>query len=55
MVKLSGYGLDDDQFNAYDQPWRKGGNAANTIYKPKKDLDKDVYGDSVEEIVKNKR
>jgi len=51
----SGYGLDDDQFNAYDQPWRKGGNAANTIYKPKKDLDSEVYGDSVDEIVKNKR
>ena len=52
----SGYGLDDDQYNVYDQPWRKGGdNTANMIYKPKKDLDNDVYGDSVDMYTKNKR
>ncbi|KAL5249794.1 hypothetical protein ACHWQZ_G018571 [Mnemiopsis leidyi] len=52
----SGYGLEDDQYNVYDQPWRKGGgSAANTIYRPKKDLDSDLYGDNVEEYTKNKR
>ena len=48
--------MDDDQYNVYDQPWRKGGgSAANTIYRPKKDLDNDLYGDNVEEYTKNKR
>ena len=52
----SGYGLEDDQYNVYDQPWRKGGgSAANTIYRPKKDLYSELYGDNVEEYTKNKR
>ena len=56
MATVAGYGLEDDQYNVYDQPWRKGGgSAANTIYRPKKDLDSDLYGDNVEEYTKNKR
>ena len=56
LITVPGYGLDDDQYNVYDQPWRKGGgSAANTIYRPKKDLDSDLYGDNVEEYTKNKR
>lgn len=52
----SGYGLEDDAYNVYSEPWRKGGgNAANTIYRPKKDLDSDLYGDNVDEYAKNKR
>ena len=41
----SGYGFEDDTYNVYDQPMRKGGSIAEKIYRPRKDLDQDIYGD----------
>ena len=50
----SGFG-EEDGYNVYDKPWREGGSAANAVYKPSKNLDKDLYGDDVEKIVKTSR
>ena len=41
----SGYGFEDDTYNVYDQPMRQGGSIAEKIYRPRKDLDQDIYGD----------
>nr|CAH7712916.1 unnamed protein product [Callosobruchus chinensis] len=38
-----GYG-DDEAYNVYDKPWRDGGSMANHIYRPGKNVDRDVYG-----------
>lgn len=35
---------DDESYAAYDQPWRKEGSLANTIYRPGKNLDSEMYG-----------
>ncbi|XP_019849510.1 PREDICTED: SNW domain-containing protein 1-like [Amphimedon queenslandica] len=51
----SGLGLLDDVYNVYDKPWRAGGGAASTIYKPTKVNDKDIYGDDVEKLIKTSR
>ena len=51
----SGLGLLDDVYNVYDKPWRAGGGAAQTIYKPSKVADKDIYGDDVEKLIKTSR
>ena len=42
-------------YNVYDKPWRAGGGAAQTIYKPTKANDKDIYGDDVEKLIKTSR
>ncbi|KAI6661943.1 hypothetical protein LOD99_9711 [Oopsacas minuta] len=41
----SGYEFEDDSYNVYDQPFRQGGSMAEKIYRPRKDLDQDIYGD----------
>lgn len=35
---------DDEAYNVYDKPWRDGGSMANHIYRPNKNIDKDMYG-----------
>lgn len=50
----SGYG-DDEAYNVYDKPWRDAGNLGQHIYRPSRDLDKDVYGDDLEKIMKTNR
>ena len=41
----SGYGFEDDTYNVYDQPFKQGGSMAERIYRPRKDMDQDIYGD----------
>ena len=41
----SGYEYGDDTYNVYDQPFRQGGSMADKIYRPRKDMDQDIYGD----------
>lgn len=50
----TGYG-DDDAYNVYDKPWRGGGDLAQHIYRPGKNVDKEVYGDDIEKIIKTNR
>ncbi|CAH0556648.1 unnamed protein product [Brassicogethes aeneus] len=50
-----GYG-DDEAYNVYDKPWREGGSMANHLYRPSKNVDKEVYGgEDLEKIVKTNR
>ncbi|KRT81670.1 hypothetical protein AMK59_6058 [Oryctes borbonicus] len=49
-----GYG-DDDSYNVYDKPWREGGSMANHIYRPGKNIDKEVYGEDLNKIIKTNR
>ena len=51
----SGYGNEDDTYNVYDKPWRAAGAAAQAIYRPSKSIDKDVYGDDVEKLIKTSK
>ncbi|KAJ7384689.1 SNW domain-containing protein 1 [Desmophyllum pertusum] len=51
----SGYGGDDDVYNVYDKAWRKEGSTANAIYRPTKNVDRDVYGDDLEKLVQTNR
>lgn len=50
----SGY-ADEDAYNVYDKPWRGGGDLAQHIYRPGKNVDKEVYGDDIEKIIKTNR
>ncbi|CAB3363190.1 Hypothetical predicted protein [Cloeon dipterum] len=50
----SGYG-DDEAYNVYDKPWRDGSNVGQHIYRPSKNVDKDIYGDDLEKLMSNKR
>ncbi|GAB1597327.1 SNW domain-containing protein 1-like [Argonauta hians] len=50
----SGFG-DDEAYNVYDKPWRQDRSIADSIYKPFKNADKDMYGDDLETIMKTKR
>ncbi|XP_018327577.1 puff-specific protein Bx42 [Agrilus planipennis] len=50
-----GYG-DDEAYNVYDKPWREGGSMANHLYRPKKNVDKDIYGaEDLEKLVRTNR
>ncbi|KAM5273646.1 LOW QUALITY PROTEIN: SNW domain-containing protein 1-like [Ctenodactylus gundi] len=48
-------GGEDEIYNVYDQPWRGGKNMAQSIYRPSKNLDKDMYGDDLEARIKTNR
>lgn len=50
----SGY-ADDEAYNVYDKPWRDTSNLAQHLYRPSKNLDKEVYGDDLEALVKTNR
>ena len=47
----SGFG-DEEAYNVYDQPWRKA-DAVSAIYRPSKNIDKDLYGDDIENLLKS--
>ncbi|KAG5897449.1 hypothetical protein JTB14_002710 [Gonioctena quinquepunctata] len=47
---------DDEAYNVYDKPWREGGSMANHIYRPNKNIDKEVYGgDDLEKVIRTNR
>lgn len=46
---------EDESYNVYDKPWRAGGGAAEKIYRPSKTMDRDIYGDDVEKLIKTSR
>ena len=49
-------GGEDEMYNVYDKPWRAGAGLAEKIYRPSKSaIDKDVYGDDVEKLLKSNR
>ncbi|XP_041327758.1 SNW domain-containing protein 1 [Molothrus aeneus] len=48
-------GGEDEIYNVYDQPWRSGKDMAQNIYRPSKNLDKDMYGDDLEARIKTNR
>ena len=48
-------GGEDDLYTVYDKPWRQGGGAADKIYRPTRNVDKDVYGDDVEKLIKTNK
>ncbi|NXX86045.1 SNW1 protein, partial [Urocolius indicus] len=48
-------GGEDEIYNVYDQPWRSGKDMAQSIYRPSKNLDKDMYGDDLEARIKTNR
>uniref|UniRef100_A0A1B6EKJ9 SKI-interacting protein SKIP SNW domain-containing protein n=2 Tax=Proconiini TaxID=565685 RepID=A0A1B6EKJ9_9HEMI len=50
----SGYG-DDEAYNVYDKPWRDSSSLGQHLYRPSKNVDKDIYGDDLEKIVKTNR
>ncbi|KDR16500.1 Puff-specific protein Bx42 [Zootermopsis nevadensis] len=50
----SGYG-DEESNNVYDKPWREGGSLGAHIYHPSRNLDKDVYGDDLDKLIKTNR
>ena len=42
-------------YTVYDKPWRAGGGMADKIYRPSKGMDKDLYGDDVEKLIKTSK
>uniref|UniRef100_G3WZ77 SNW domain-containing protein 1 n=2 Tax=Sarcophilus harrisii TaxID=9305 RepID=G3WZ77_SARHA len=48
-------GGEDEIYNVYDQAWRSGKDMAQNIYRPSKNLDKDMYGDDLEARIKTNR
>lgn len=50
----SGYG-DDESYNVYDKPWRDTNSLAQHLYRPSRNIDKDMYGDDLEKLVKTNR
>ncbi|KAH0516289.1 SNW domain-containing protein 1 [Microtus ochrogaster] len=52
----SGFASGEDEiYNVYDQAWRGGKDMAQSIYRPSKNLDKDMYGDDLETRIKTNR
>lgn len=53
----SGFGGgEDESYNVYDQPWRKETQVGNSIYRPTKDKDSDMYGDGdIDKIISSNR
>ncbi|EDL16247.1 mCG52204 [Mus musculus] len=48
-------GGEDEIYNVYDQAWKGGKDMAQSIYRPSKSLDKDMYGDDLETRIKTNR
>ena len=50
----SGYG-DDEGYNVYDKPWRGSNDLGQHIYRPSRNIDKDLYGEDIEKLIKTNR
>ena len=48
-------GGEDESYNVYDKAWRTDRDLASAIYKPSKNIEKDVYGDDLDKIVGTRR
>ncbi|CAK8680477.1 unnamed protein product [Clavelina lepadiformis] len=49
-------GGDDEGYNVYDQPWRSETQIGNSIYRPTKDKDKEMYGeDDIDKLIKSNK
>jgi len=48
-------GGDDEVYNVYDKPWRQDKDLASNLYRPSKNLEKDVYGDDLDKLIKANR
>lgn len=48
-------GGEDEIYNVYDQAWRGNKDIGQSIYRPSKNLDKDMYGDDLEAKIKTNR
>ena len=46
---------DDEAYNVYDRPWREENSIGNQIYRPSKKLDKEMYTDDLDNLIKSKR
>ena len=46
---------DDEAYNVYDQPWRKDRDIGNAIYRPSKNVDKDIYGEDLDKLISTNR
>jgi SNW domain-containing protein 1 len=51
----SGGGLDDESYAAYDKPWRNSESISQSIYRPRKDLDSDIYGANLDKLISKNR
>lgn len=49
----SGFG-DEDDYAVYDKPWRSAQVMSQSIYRPSKQSDADLYGDDLEQLSKNR-
>ncbi|XP_070578440.1 LOW QUALITY PROTEIN: SNW domain-containing protein 1-like [Ptychodera flava] len=45
---------EDESYNVYSEPWRKEHNVNQSLYRPSKNIDKDVYGDDLEALMKSR-
>ena len=50
----SGFG-DDESYNVYDKAWRDTNTLSQHLYRPTKNVDKDIYGDDLDKIIKTNR
>jgi len=48
-------GGEDEVYNVYDKPWRQDKDLAGNLYRPSKNLEKDVYGDDLDKLIKANR
>lgn len=46
---------DDEAYNVYDKPWGQGGSVAAGVYRPGKNVEKEVYGDDLDTLMKTNR
>lgn len=50
----SGFG-DEEAYTVYDRPWRTNQSVGQSIYRPSRNVDKDIYGDDLEKLIKTNR
>lgn len=50
----SGFG-DDESYTVYDKPWRTTEGMAGSLYRPTKNVDKDIYGEDLDKLISTSR